>query len=114
MPVQFQRGAKMRTKCDITTDDKDYLYFVMITQYKQGDAEDGTIFVDAKTPEKIEEYAVIERPDCPITLSIHDKCPSWDGIYAGANPTCYLSVKTAEALAKHLLAAVEAVKKNSK
>ena len=104
----------MRTKCDITTDDKDYLYFVMITQYKQGDAEDGTIFVDAKTPEKIEEYAVIERPDCPITLSIHDKCPSWDGIYAGANPTCYLSVKTAEALAKHLLAAVEAVKKNSK
>lgn len=104
----------MQTKCKVDTTDKDYLYHVMITQYKQGDDEDGTIFVDAKTPEKIEEYSVIQRSDCPITLEIYDKCPSWDGMYAGADPTCYLSVKTAEALAKHLLAAVESVKKNAK
>lgn len=104
----------MQTKCDVTTTNKDYLYDVMITQYKKGDAEDGTIFVYAETPEKIEEYSNIQRPDCPISLVIHDQCPGWDGIYAGADPTCYLSVKTAEALAKHLLAAVESVKKNAK
>ena len=86
----------------------------MITQYKQGKAEDGTLFVDAELPEKIEKDASFQRPDCPITLTIHDQCPGWNGIYAGDDPMCYLSVKTAEALAKQLLAAVEAVKKNAK
>ena len=105
----------MRTESDKCHSNR--LYDVMITQYKQGKEEDGTVFVNAQTSEEIDknlkEFDTTQRQETPVTLMIHDKCPSWEGMYAGANVICYLSVETAEVLAQHLLAAVEAVKKNA-